>query len=145
LIPIADLKLSVEGHKRVEQRLGVHVDAGEARAEQARIEQRISELREHVQHGHFVEAVALGNQLLGSGNVTGYQQNSIQRELATAYVALEREDLAIASFLKVLEKQPDLELDSVRTSPRVLRALFAARKQLETGKQPSSDAGAIAH
>jgi LysM repeat protein len=145
LIPIADLKLSLEGQKRVEQKLGVRVDAGEARAEQARIEQRIPELREHVQHGRFVEAVALGNQLLGSGNVTGYQQNSIQRELATAYVALEREDLAIASFLKVLEKQPDLELDSVRTSPRVLRALFAARKQLETDKQPITDAAAVTH
>jgi LysM repeat protein len=138
LVPIADLKLSVEGHRRVEQALGTRVETGEARTAQQRIEHRIPELREHLQAGHYLEAVALGNELLGSASLTGFQQISVQRELSTAYVALGREDLAIACFRSVLEKQPDLELDTVRTSPRVLKALFAARKQLETEKQRES-------
>lgn len=135
LVPLVDLKLSAEGRKRVEQSVGGRVEMGETRAAQVRIEQRLPELREHVQKGRFIEAVALGNELLGSGQVTGYQQISIQRELATTYVALGREDLAVASFRSVLEKQPDLELDTVRTSPRVLKALFAARKAIEIPPQ----------
>jgi LysM repeat protein len=144
LVPIADLKLSEEGSRRVEQATGARVEMGETRAAQQRIERRIPELREHLSEGHFVEAVALGSELLGSSHLTGFQQISVQRELATAYVALGREDLAITCFRRVLDKQPDLELDSVRTSPRVLKALYAARKQLETDKQSAVQVGAPA-
>jgi hypothetical protein len=43
-------------------------------------------------------------------------------------LALSREDLAVQAFAEALKKQPDLELDSVRTSPRVLKALELAKK-----------------
>ena len=78
--------------------------------------------------GSFQAADQLGNQLLGSRQLTGHQEISIQRELATAYLALSREDLAVQAFAQALQKQPDLELDSVRTSPRVLKALETAKK-----------------
>jgi hypothetical protein len=128
LVPLFDLVLSEEGKARLTAATGERVETGEVRGAQAAIDHELPVLREAVQEGRFVEAVALGNQLLGSGQLTGHQEISIQRELATAYLALSREDLAVQAFARALEKQPDLELDSVRTSPRVLRALETAKK-----------------
>jgi LysM repeat protein len=131
LIPIYDLVLSRAGLERVQLSTGPKTgsDSEEARRVQAEIARDIPRVREAVQAGQFVEALALGNQLLGRGLLTGNQEISIQRELATAYVALARDDLAVRAFSRALEKQPDLELDSVRTSPRVLAALEAAKSQ----------------
>jgi LysM repeat protein len=131
LIPIYDLVLSRAGLERVQLSIGPKTgsDGEETRRVQAEIARDIPRVHEAVQAGQFVEALALGNQLLGRGLLTGNQEISIQRELATAYVALARDDLAIRAFSRALEKQPDLELDSVRTSPRVLAALEAAKSQ----------------
>lgn len=134
LIPLFDLVLSPEGRERLEASTGQHLELGETRAVQARINEQIPLLREHVQKGRYAEALALGNQLLGTGQLTGNQELSIHRELATAYVALGRDDLAASAFERALERQPDLELDSVRTSPRVLGAL--AQAKLSRDKKP---------
>ncbi|MDB4973984.1 MAG: hypothetical protein JWN48_2325 [Myxococcaceae bacterium] len=132
LVPIFDLSLSRAGNERV-QSVAVAADApagsDETRRIQASVSRDVPTVREYVQAGHFLEATALANQLLGRGQLTGNQEVSIQRELATAYVALARDDLAIAAFQRALDKQPDLELDSVRTSPRVLAALEAAKHE----------------
>ncbi|HEY6877092.1 MAG TPA: LysM domain-containing protein [Polyangiales bacterium] len=128
LVPLFDLALSVAGKQRVELARGADGDE-DAQALQAAVARDIPRLREFVTRGQFVEAVALGNQLLGHAQRTGNQDVSIQRELAVAYVALDREDLAIGAFMRALEKQPDLELDSVRTSPRVLAALETAKNR----------------
>lgn len=127
LVPLFDLTLSPAARERVEQTAGP--SSGDLQRVQAEVTRDIPKLRDHVLSGRFVEATALGNQLLGRGQLTGNQEISIERELATAYVALGREDLAISAFARALEKQPDLELDSVRTSPRVLSALESAKKQ----------------
>lgn len=78
--------------------------------------------------GRFVEALALGNRLLGVGELTEIQELTIHRHLATAYVALERDDLAINAYLSALELEPHLELDSLRTSPKVQRVFKLARE-----------------
>jgi hypothetical protein len=127
LIPLFDLVLSPEGRARLETSTGQPYELGGTRAVQGHIDGQIPSLREHVRQGRYAEAVAVGNQLIGTGQLTGNQELSIQRELAAAYVALNREDLARAAFERALARQPDLELDSVRTSPRVLSALAAAR------------------
>jgi tetratricopeptide (TPR) repeat protein len=129
LVPLFDLALSVAGKQRVEAALGQTAKGEDVQQLQAEVAKDIPRLREFVSKGQFVEAVALGNQLLGHPQRTGNQEISIQRELAAAYVALDREDLAIDAFARALEKQPDLELDSVRTSPRILAALEAAKHQ----------------
>jgi LysM repeat protein len=131
LVPLFDLVLSRAGMERIGQAT-THSEcseSGDTKRVQAEVAEAIPQVRAHVLAGRFVEAAALGNQLLGRGKLTGNQEISIQRELATAYVALSREDLAVAAFARALEKQPDLELDSVRTSPRVLHALQAAKSQ----------------
>lgn len=134
LIPLFDLLLSDEGRKKLAESTGQTLEQGETRAIQARIDEQLPALREHVQKGRYAEALALGNQLLGTGQLTGNQELSIHLQLATAYVALGREDLATSAFEKALERQPDLQLDSVRTSPRVLSALSLARNAREKKK-----------
>jgi tetratricopeptide (TPR) repeat protein len=126
LVPLLDLVLSEEGRARLAAS-GQHIEGGEARALQSKVDAQLPLLHEHVLKGRFAESLALGNQLLGSGQLTGHQEISIQRELATAYVALGRHDLAVEAFSRALKKQPDLELDSARTSPRVLKALEDAK------------------
>ena len=70
----------------------------------------------------------MGNRLLGAQSLTSTQAVTIQKELGVAYVALERGDLAEASFRSALALQPNLELDTVRTSPRVLDAFNRAKQ-----------------
>ena len=67
------------------------------------------ELIQYGQKAAFAEAVALGNRLLGLGSLTSTQVVTIQKELAVAYVALERPDLAEASFRAALALQPQQE------------------------------------
>lgn len=128
LVPLLDLVLSQQGRARIDS-VRACTPKGDRAQLSAEVSAAIPKLDEYVRTGRFLEATALGNQLLGRGELTGNQEISIQRQLATAYVALDREDLAVAAFVRALAQQPDLELDSVRTSPRVLAALEAAKKQ----------------
>lgn len=143
LVPLSDLVLSDEGRRVIEAATGEPVASGEVRDLQTRIAAELPVLHDHVRRGRYAEAVALGNRLLGAGDLTGNQVVTIHRELATAYVALDRSDLALDALVSALERQPDLELDSRRTSPTVLRAFTSAREALmERRSAPASDAGA---
>ena len=141
LVPLEDLKLSEEGRGAIEEFTGRAPAAGETRARQERIDEELPELLEHVRRGRFTEAVQLGNRLLGAQVLTGNQIVTIQRELGTAYVALGRVDLAVTAFREALQRQPDLQLDTVRTSPPVMRAFQRAK---EGGAARPSAMGAAA-
>lgn len=129
LVPLPDLVLSEEGRRIVAEATGVAPNDGGVRDLQARIGEDLPQLQEQVRSGRYTEAVSLGNRLLGAGELTGNQIVTIQRTLAVAYVALSRDDLAIDAFREALARQPDLELDSRRTSPTVLRAFEEARER----------------
>lgn len=131
LVPLMDLKLSDEGRKSISAETGIEPASGAVRALQQRIESKLPTLGQLSDDGRFTEVVALGNQLLGAGQLTGNQIVSIQRQLAVAYVALGREDLAVHAFHQALQRQPDLELDAMKTSPTVLRAFRSAKAQLK--------------
>jgi phage tail protein X len=143
LVPLADLVLSEQGRRVVAEATGTAPVGGEVRAVQTQISDQLPELQEHVRAGRYIEAVGLGNRLLGNADLTGNQIVTIQRTLAFAYVALEREDLAIAAFRQAIAHQPDLELDSRRTSPTILSALEQAR-QAGPPEAAAPDAGAAA-
>lgn len=128
LVPLANLVLSPEGRKRVQASGALPKQHGEVRDKQQRIHEELPLLHEHVVHGRYVEAVAMANRLIGVGDLTGNQVVSIERELGTALVALDRDDLAAAAFARMLEKQPDAELAIGTTSPKVLRVLQDAKK-----------------
>ncbi len=141
LAPLVDLVLSEDGRRLIQEQTGRAVTGGEMRELQQQIEEQLPHLREHVRRGRFAEAVALGNRLLGAGRLTGNQVVTIQRELGTAYVALRREDLAVAAFREAIDRQPDLELDVARTSPTVLRAFERAKREPSERPPAAEDAG----
>ena len=128
LVPLLDLRLAGEGRTQASEAFTLAAGGGATKAAQDEVESSLPELIEQVQNAKFAEAVSLGNRLLGTQSLTSTQVVTIQKELAVAYVALERTDLAEASFRVALAMQPNLELDTVRTSPRVLEAFNRAKQ-----------------
>ena len=128
LVPLFDLRLAGEGRSEASTSFSVAAGGGAAKEAQDQVEATLPKLIEQVRNAHFAEAVALGNRLLGAESLTSTQVVTIQKELGVAYVALERSDLAEASFRAALALQPNLELDTVRTSPRVLEAFNRAKQ-----------------
>lgn len=147
LVPLADLVMSEEGRRIVTASMPTAApqdSAGDVRELQERISAELPALQEAVRRGQYTEAIAMGNRLLGAGELTGNQIVTIQRALGVAYVAVDRNDLAVAAFIAALSRQPDLELDSRRTSPIVHAAFDAARAQraaLMAPSPPADDAG----
>jgi hypothetical protein len=141
LVPIPDLVFSVEGRKLadLQSQAGSPSNGGELRRKQAEIDARLPELREHVRRGRYADAVALGNRLIGGGDLTGSQTETVDRELGIAFVALGRDDLAKNAFRAWLVQQPDAEFDSVRTSPKVLRVFEEARRSLVAAPKPAAE------
>jgi len=137
LLPLSTLVLSESGFKVAQAQGQQQSQAAAALDKQALDKQKsaseqLPTLREHVQQGRYVEAVALAHQLLGAGQLSGNQLVTIQRELGTALVALDRDDLALDAFKALLEQQPDIELALSDTSPRVLSVLNRARALMGT-------------
>jgi len=130
LLPLSSLVLSEQGKKLAQEQGRALAQAAEARDRQLAVHDELPTLREHVQRGRYVEAVALANRLIGTSQLTGNQIVTIQRELGTALVALDREDLALEAFKALLETQPDVELGLGDTSPRVLHVLDSAKRAI---------------
>lgn len=135
LVPIADLGLTDAGKTAAGAQEQAALNGGDIRDKQARIANELPVLREHVRRGRFAHAVAMGNRLLGQGDLTGNQMVTIQRELGTAYVAFGSDALAVAAFVQALSRQPDLELDTARTSPKVLAQFQQARQQSQRERE----------
>ncbi len=134
LLPLSDLVLSAKGKKVVADAGLLPKEHGDVRDKQLHIHEELPSLHEHVVRGRYVEAVAMANRLIGVGDLTGNQIVTIQRELGTALIALERDDLALEAFKTMLEKQPDAEFGIGTTSPKVLRVLEEAKKALAAAK-----------
>jgi len=128
LVPLFDLRLAGEGRAEASDAFTRAAGAGAAKEAQDEVESALPKLIQQVHKAEFAEAVSLGNRLLGANSLTSTQVVTIQKELAVAYVALERTDLAEASFRSALALQPNFELDTVRTSPRVLEAFNRAKQ-----------------
>jgi LysM repeat protein len=91
LVPLADLVMSEEGRRVVAEAMPVAAPqdtAGDVRELQERISAELPLLQEAVRRGQYTEALAMGNRLLGAGELTGNQIVTIQRALAVAYVAV---------------------------------------------------------
>ncbi len=134
LVPLFDLRLTGDGRSEASEAFAQASGGGASGAVQQEVETLLPDLIAHVQTGQFEEAVSLANRMLGMQRLTSSQIVTIQKELAVAYVALERADLAEASFRTALSLQPNLELDSVRTSPLVLEVFNRARQTVTPGR-----------
>ncbi|MEZ4288723.1 MAG: LysM domain-containing protein [Polyangiales bacterium] len=137
LVPVTELALSAEAQTKLEQDILRQSNGETARKVQQVAVEKIPALRTFVGSGQYARAAALGNELLCGGRLSDSQSVAVHQALAIAYVALGQHDAAVESFVKALRKLPDLELDSVTTSPKVLAALSAARERIHAaGSQP---------
>jgi LysM repeat protein len=128
LVPLLDLALTEEGKKEARtaaERVRTE-GGGQAYDAQRRAEADIPPLLADVRAGRYVDAVARGNRLLGSGELTKPQIASIHRALLEAYVALESPGLAAGSCAAWRAASGESRLDPRLTSPKI-RAACATR------------------
>lgn len=129
LVPLLDLALTEEGKKeaRAAAERTRSEGGGQAYDAQRRAEADIPPLLSDVHAGRYVDAVAKGNRLLGSGELTKPQLASIHRALLEAYVALEAPGLAAGSCAAwKANSGGEVRLDARSTSPKI-RAACGAR------------------
>ncbi len=99
LVPLFEIVLTEEG-KRAARRAGQRVlseGGGEAHEAQKRSDVEIPPLLADIRAGRYVDAVARGNRLLGSGDLTRAQLAVIHRSLLEAYVALDAWGAAVGA------------------------------------------------
>jgi LysM repeat protein len=128
LVPLIDVSLTEEGKKAARAAADRIRTEGSGRAYevQRRAEADIPPLLADVRAGRYVDAVAKGNRLLGSGDLTRPQLASIHRALIDAYVALDAPGLAAGACAAWRTNATDLRLDARNVSPKV-RAACGAR------------------
>lgn len=103
-------------------------------------EQMLDETEDLVRAARFEAAVAGAEEVrtrlegLADGEELRARRVRLEVLAATAQIALGREDEARESFGRALAAQPDLELDPMKISPKVIRVLDAARGAREGGR-----------
>jgi hypothetical protein len=128
LVPLASLPLTDAGKAEAAAAGGMvrTEGGGRAREAQRRAQVELPELVADVRGGRYVEAVARGNRMLGYGDLTKDQLGVIQRRLTEAYVALDAAGLARDACAAWRAAEPELALDPVELSPKILRACLGA-------------------
>ncbi len=135
LVPLFDLVLTEEGKKEA-RRAGLAVmseGGGEAHEAQKRADVEIPPLLADVRGGRYVDAVARGNRLLGSGELTRTQLATTHRALLESYVALDAWGAAVGactawrtSVESGASSKTPWHLDPRTVSPKI-RAACAAK------------------
>lgn len=132
LVPLKNLPLTPEGEAEALGERGELGPSGVAgakiREKQLRIEALLPDLQRAVVEGGWVEAVGLGNRLLGMGDATRSQLARIGKLLATAYVALDATGAAIDACRLYLDHANAVHLEEATTSPK-LRAVCSRPKE----------------
>ncbi len=128
LVPLLDISLTADGKKAARlaaERIRTE-GSGQAYEAQRRAEADVPPLLADVRAGRYVDAVAKGNRLLGSGDLTKPQLATIHRALVDAYVALDAQGLAAGACAAWRANAADGRLDARTVSPKV-RAACGAR------------------
>jgi nucleoid-associated protein YgaU len=125
LVPLVDLSLTEEGRKAARdaaERTRTE-GGGQAYEAQRRAEADIPPLLGDIRAGRYVDAVAKGNRLLGTGDLTRPQLATIHRALLEAYVALDATGLAAGACASwKTNAGPDVRLDPRVVSPKIRAA-----------------------
>jgi len=140
LVPLVDLELTDEGKQEASAAYALvrAEGAGYARDAQRRADAELPLLAADVYNGRYVDAVARGNRLLGSGALSRPQLALIHQKLVEAYVALDAQGLAERACLEWRGADPSAVLDPVELSPKIVRACVNAATVLgaSSDKQP---------
>jgi hypothetical protein len=125
LVPLADLTLTERGRAEARHEEAARREsASGAHDAQKRADSEIPTLLAHVHRGRYVDAVALGNRLLGSGEgssnaLTNPQLATIHRALLEAYVALDALGAAAGACAAWRAAATDVKLDPRLVSPKI--------------------------
>jgi hypothetical protein len=147
LVPLWDLQLTEAGQSEAAQASAVTRSEGGGRAREAqkKADTEIPLLLGEVRQGRYVDAVARGNKVLGLGELTKPQVALVSQYLTEAYVALDATGLAEAACAAWRGADPELALDPVELSPKILKACTSSRATLvEKPAAGPVDAGADA-
>jgi LysM repeat protein len=127
LVFLADLSLTEQGKaeaRRGAERAGSET-AGAAHEAQRNGEAEMPNLLSHVRGGRYVDAVALGNRLLGSGELTKPQLAVVHKSLLEAYVALDASGAAVGACAAWRANAREIRLDPKTVSPKIRAACDA--------------------
>ena len=128
LVPLLDVALTEEGKKAARAAADRIQTEGSGRAYEAqrRAGVDIPPVLADVRAGRYVDAVAKGNRVLGSGELTRPQLASIHRALLEAYVALDATGLAAGACASWrANAEGGLALDPRMVSPKIRLACGA--------------------
>jgi hypothetical protein len=127
LVPLVDLPLTAEGKAEAASAGAMARAEGGGRAHEAqrRVEGELPVLATELRGGRYVDVVARGNRLLGTGELSKPELATIERALAEAYVALDAIGLAEMACTAWREADPGAVLDPIELSPKILRACTA--------------------
>jgi len=130
LVPLLDVALTEAGKKAARQaaeRIRTE-GSGQAYEAQRKGEADIPPLLADVRAGRYLDAVAKGNRLLGSGELTKPQLATIHRALVDAYVALDAHGMAAGACVawRTNAIPTETHLDARSVSPKI-RAACGAR------------------
>lgn len=127
IVPLLDIGFSAEEQRNIDAyRMNRFTKKDLIHQKEAR--NAIAELKSDYEKGRYVEMVTTASKLLGYGKLTVPQEIGIYNFLAYAYVALDEKALAISAFREALARQPEMELSSITTSPKILEAFNDAKK-----------------
>lgn len=143
IVPLIDLVFTPEESARIDELRANRYSEKDLR-EQTAAREAIANLKIAYESGRYVEIVAEASRLIGYGKLTVPQEIGVQNYLAYAYVALGEWSLAVKTFQRALELQPEMELSNITNSPKVLKAFNEAKKALQkSGKVPKAPSGAL--
>lgn len=94
----------------------------------------LKDVREEYELAHYEKAVSLGKELLSLTPLEPESEIKLRTMIAFSYVALHLNLDARREFERILELNPDFELDPVSTSPKILsvyEGVKAKMRQLE--------------
>jgi phage tail protein X len=127
LVPLSELPLSDTGKSAARAAdLAVKSEAGgKARETQDQAERATTKLERQLRHGEYVEAIVMGASLVARGELTTTQRARIHALLTEAYVAVGAKALASDACQEWREHAPELELDPLLYSPKILAACLS--------------------
>jgi hypothetical protein len=121
LIPLTELGLTERGKAEARDQKDREKTQGTGLVHEAqrRADAELPALLADVHGGRYVDAVARGNRLLGSGELTKPQLAVIHHALLESYVALEAPGLAAGACAAWRANDPSVRLDPVQVSPKI--------------------------
>lgn len=126
VVPFADLNILPEKHAELDRLAASRRSQSDQQA-QSQANARLEELIDLFAEGAYIELIQLAGQIAGASELTAAQQVTLHRYLGQAFVALDRDDLAVREFRELLELQPDFQFDQVTTSPVILELFEQVR------------------